>query len=111
MQDRNEIFELLEVEPGRMVVTNIQITTWGCDVVIECRYEGEGPRKGPFQLLFEDCHSIQWDVHTKADDQDKISEIAAVFLGQDDYTESAIVYTDIFELTVLYGRFTIVKDW
>jgi len=111
MQDHNEIFELLDVEPGKITITNIQITTWGCDVVVECRYEGEGKRQGPFQLLFEDVRSIQWDVHTKADEQDKVSEVAGLFPGQDGHAESAIIYTDIFELTILYGGFTLVKDW
>jgi hypothetical protein len=107
--DHLECFELLGVEPGRMTVRDVQVSAWGSEVLISCAYEGDGPR--PFQLLFEECSSIQWDVHGNLDDPDTDAELMGLFLGEEAHREAAIIYAEPFEIAVLYGSFTLIKDW
>ncbi len=107
--DQLEIFDLLGVEPGTLSVAGVQINTWGREVLIDCVYEDGSPR--PFQLLFEACSSIQWDVHGEPSDDDRTAELMGLFLGEEEHRTASIVYTDLFELSVLYGSFTLLKEW
>jgi hypothetical protein len=103
-QDLTEIFELLGTDPGKISIYRINVNTWGADVVIECQYE-EGRT---FQLLFEECKSIQWDMYATPDAQDKTADIVGILLGAGNYQASAIIYTDLFELSILYGDFALI---
>jgi hypothetical protein len=107
--DQLEIFDLLGVEPGTLSVSGVQVNTWGREVLIDCVYDDGGPR--PFQLLFEACSSLQWDVHGEPSDDDHAAELMGLFLGEEENRVASIVYTDLFELSVLYGSFTLLKDW
>jgi hypothetical protein len=106
--DQHEIFELLDVDvdSGKIVITGVQLPTWGKEVLVECAYEGK-----PFHLLFDGCTSIQWDTYGQPDEEDKIVEVVGIFLGDESHQESAIICSDIFEIAVLYDTFTLVKDW
>lgn len=112
--EREEIYELLGVAPGRLAIAGVQITAWGRDLILECTYgEGEDGAAGrqPFQLLLEGCQSIQWDALGYADEQDAEALVVGMFLGEEGHGAAAIIATDVFELSVLYGTLTLVKEW
>jgi hypothetical protein len=106
MADQNEIYDMLGVEPGRTVILGVQVGTWGAELIVNCSYDDQ-----PFQLHFDECQSIQWDVHGEPTDQDREVDLIGLFLGEEDHQEAGIIYTDLFEIAVRYGTFTLVKDW
>lgn len=112
MTPEQEIFDMLGVEPGNLNITNVHITNWGTDVQLDLEYRpaDEQPAQ-PFQLVFEDCRSLTWDVHDYSDEQDVTTIVLGLFLGEGQHQESAIIYTDIFELSVQYGEMLVVKRW
>lgn len=104
--DQLEIYDMLGVEPGQITITAVEVASWGAELIVNCKYEGGRP----FQLLFDDCQSIQWDMHSSPGEQDA-AEVMGLFLGEADHKEAGIIYTDLFEIAVRYGTFDLVKDW
>jgi len=106
MSDPSEIFDLLGVEPGVLTINAVQISSWGGEVQLDCTYESRA-----FQLVFEDCRSIQWDVRGHPDERDTRADVIGLLLGEEEHHESAIVVTDTFELVILYGEMLLIKAW
>jgi hypothetical protein len=104
--DHTEIFELLGVEVGALTVQRVEISLWGTEVQLDCAYEGN-----PFQIVFEDVRSVQWDVRGYPDERDEHADLIGIFLGERDHRESAIIVTDVCEIAVLYGDMMILKEW
>ncbi len=104
--NQDEIFDLLGVEAGALTIQRVEISLWGTEVQLDCAYEND-----PFQLLFEDVRSIQWDVRGHPDERDEHADIAGIFLGEKDHHEAAIIVTDVCEIAVLYGNLLLVKAW
>jgi hypothetical protein len=104
--DHTEIFELLGVEIGALTVQRVEISVWGTEVQLDCAYEGN-----PFQILFEDVRSLQWDVRGYPDERDEHADLIGIFLGERDHRGSAIIVTDVCEIAVLYGNMMILKTW
>ncbi|GAB4545159.1 MAG: hypothetical protein OHK0023_03030 [Anaerolineae bacterium] len=106
MQKQDEIFEMLGVAPSTLNINAVQITEWGTTLQLDCLYEDK-----PFQVVFEDCKSIQWDVRGHPDERDTSAEVAGLFLGQSEHRESAIIVTDVCEIAVQYGELMLLKTW
>ncbi|MBO9309027.1 MAG: hypothetical protein J7551_04495 [Chloroflexi bacterium] len=104
--DHTEIFELLGVEVGALTIQRVEISLWGTEVQLDCAYEGR-----PFQILFEDVRSLQWDVRGHPDERDEHAELIGIFLGERDHRASAIIVTDVCEIAILYGDMMILKEW
>ncbi|HRE48776.1 MAG TPA: hypothetical protein PLD47_13705 [Aggregatilineales bacterium] len=101
----NEFFDLLGVEPGALTITAVTISGWGTELTIDGEYEGDQP----FQCLFEEVSSLQWDAYHEPDDNETTVSVVGVFVGEDDHRAAALVYTDLFELSILYGTLSVVK--
>ncbi len=102
--DQNEIFELLGVEKGKLTLQRVEISTWGTEVQLDCAYEGD-----PFQLVFEEVRSLQWDVRGYPDERDEYADIIGLLLGEGDHHEAAIIVTDVCEIAILYGNMLLLK--
>ena len=63
----------------------------------------------PYILAFKDCRDISWTVH----DEEAVGELEAEFfgisLGDAEHRKPAVITTDIFEISILYGSFSIHK--
>ncbi len=107
---RFEIYELLGLPPRGLLITNVQVLTWGKCVVIECLYDPEIPR--PFQLIFDDCQSLNWELlNPDGDEHDDMADVIGVSLGQSLQQKKAVIHTDIFELSISYGNLGINNSW
>ncbi|WP_293148805.1 MULTISPECIES: hypothetical protein [unclassified Microcoleus] len=63
----------------------------------------------PYVLAFKDCRDIGWTVR----DEEEVGELEAEFLGislgEPEHRKPAVITTDIFEISILYGSFSIHK--
>ena len=108
MSDWKDDYNLLGLGGLTSLVTTIKVSLWGNEVLIECVYNPE--ERFPYVLAFKDCRDIRWTVH----DEEEVGELEAEFLGiclgQSAHRKPAVLTTDIFEVSILYGSFSIHKE-
>ena len=103
-------YTLLELGPATSLVTNVLVTKWGSDVLVSCTYDPLGSRR-PYQLFFNDCREVRWEVIHPEDVEDAEADLIGFSMGAAGHQGAALIHTDLFELSVLYGSLTVEKDW
>ncbi len=107
MSDWKDDYNLLGFGGLTSLVTSVKVSLWGSEVLIECVYNPE--ERLPYTLAFKDCREIGWTVH----DEEEVGELEAEFfgicLGESSHRKPAVLTTDIFEISILYGSFSIHK--
>lgn len=103
-------YALLALGKATSLVTNVLVTKWGSDVVVSCLYDPLGSSK-PYQLIFKDCHEVRWQVVEPGDVQDSTADLIGFSIGAESHREAAVLTTDIFELSIIYGSFVLQKNW
>ena len=101
-------YELLKVGGLTSLVTNVNVSLWGNEVVLECIYDPTGDRS-PYSLVFQDCRLITWEVHDEEEIQEPEADLIGFHLGEDAHRKAALIHTDIFEISILYGSFSVHK--
>jgi hypothetical protein len=108
MNDWKDDYNLLGLGGLTSLITNVKVSLWGNEVSIECVYNPE--ERLPYVLAFKDCRDIRWTVH----DDEEVGELEAEFfgisLGEPQHQKPAVITTDIFEISILYGIFSIHKE-
>ena len=89
------------------MVTGVVVTKWGAEVTFSFLYA----LQQPYQLVFHDCRELQWDVHSAEDVDEEIANLIGIALGEKGHVKAAVVTTDIFELSILYGSWEVQKSW
>jgi hypothetical protein len=90
------------------LVTNIQVSSWGAELLLECVYDPRGERL-PYQLIFKDCQYIRWDVQDSELVNDLEADLIGIHLGEGSHRQPAVIHTDIFEISILYGSWSVHK--
>ncbi len=107
MSDWKDDYNLLGLGGFTSLITNVNVSLWGNEVLIECVYNPE--ERLPYILAFKDCRDISWTVH----DEEAVGELEAEFfgisLGESEHRKPAVITTDIFEISILYGSFSMHK--
>jgi hypothetical protein len=107
MSDWKDDYNLLGLGGLTSLITKVNVSSWGNEVLIECVYNPE--ERLPYILAFKDCRDISWTVH----DEEAVGELEAEFfgisLGDAEHRKPAVITTDIFEISILYGSFSIQK--
>ena len=101
-------YNLLNVGGLTSLVTNVNVSLWGNKVVLECIYDPTGDRS-PYSLVFQDCRLITWEVHDEEEIQEPEADLIGFHLGEDAHRKAALIHTDIFEISILYGSFSVNK--
>jgi hypothetical protein len=101
-------YELLNVGGLTSLVTNVNVSLWGNEVVLECIYDPTGDRS-PYTIVFHDCREIRWEVFHPEDVADPEADLIGIHLGEDAHRKAALIHTDIFEISILYGSFSVRK--
>jgi len=102
-------YALLKVGDAASIVTQVEITKWGGKVVVSCLYDPlESCR--PYRLIFEDCHEITMRVINPESRQDATADLIGFSIGEECHHTPAVITTDIFEISILYGSFLVQKD-
>ena len=101
-------YELLNLGGLTSLITNINVSLWGNQIVFECIYDPTGHRS-PYSIVFQDCRDISWEVFHPEDVKDPEADLIGFHLGEDAHRTAALIHTDIFEVSILYGSFSIQK--
>ena len=62
-------------------------------------------------MIFHNCRKIEWDLIEPESVKDYEADVIDFVLGEKSYEKQATFYTDIFELSVFYGKLEIIKSW
>ncbi|MFM9266315.1 hypothetical protein [Tychonema sp. BBK16] len=101
-------YELLNLGGLTSLITNINVSLWGNQIVFECIYDPTGHRS-PYSIVFQDCRDISWEVFHPEDVKDPEADLIGFHIGEDAHRTAALIHTDIFAISILYGSFSIHK--
>lgn len=101
-------YNLLNLGGLTSLVQNVNVSLWGNEVLLECIYHPTGDRL-PYSLVFHDCREIMWEVHDEEEVKEPEADLIGIHLGEDAPRTAALIHTDIFEISILYGSFSIHK--
>jgi hypothetical protein len=104
-----EELNLANLQEFTSLITKIKLSAWGSELELECIYDPQGI-KLPYQIHFKDCTEIQLSLHSPENSQDLEADIIDFKVGQEQQKEPAIIYTDIFELLIIYETLQI-ESW
>lgn len=110
--NRYEIFEKLNVKPAGIFISNIQIASWGQELILSCLYNSPDEDKR-FQVHFKGCEKIHWQMMGPDANlqREVVADVIGFDLGQERYLQDAVIHTTDFEITVAYGEVIIQKQW
>ncbi|KAF3885150.1 MULTISPECIES: hypothetical protein, partial [Nostocales] len=91
------------------LITSVMVSLWGNKVLIECVYNPT--ERLPYVLVFQDCRDIMWTVHDSEKLHEMEADLIGFSLGVESHQKAAVITTDIFELSIIYGSFFLQKDW
>ncbi len=109
MTGRTQIYELMGVPAQGILLTDARVQLWGKELLLDCLYAPWESSKS-FQVLFINCKEIHWEFYGNGG-IDTLADVIGILLGADEYRKPAVVNTTMFEVIVLYGKLTIIKDW
>lgn len=102
-------YNLLGLGELTSLVTNVKVSMWGAEVLVECLYDPTGDRL-PYSLIFKDCRDIGWNVHDEEEVGEPLADLIGIHFGEDAHRKPAVIHTDIFEVSILYGSFRVEKE-
>lgn len=100
-------YNLLGLGEYTSLVKNVTVSSWGSEVRIECLYNPI--ERSPYVLVFRDCRDIKWTVHDEEEVGEPFADLIGIHLGEDAHRQPALIHTDIFEISILYGSFSVEK--
>jgi hypothetical protein len=104
-------YKLLNAGEAISLVTGVQVTKWGSEVTVSCLYDPRNLSR-PYQLKYIHCHKVRWEVVFPDEDiEEGDAALIGFTIGEKFYKKSAIIATDVFELTIEYGDFVVLKEW
>lgn len=103
MNKMTDDYTLLGLGELTSIVTGINISAWGSQVLLECIYDPIGDSL-PYQLLFQRCREVHFEIHDLEEIGEFEADLIGISLGENDYKQPAIIHTDIFEISLLYDR-------
>jgi hypothetical protein len=90
------------------VITAIDVSDWGAQVTFSCLYDPRGTSK-PYKLMFQGCTDVRLSMLDYQASEDGTAELIGFSLGEDARRKPAVITTDIFEASITYDVFHIVK--
>ncbi|MGK7905564.1 MAG: hypothetical protein AB4352_29990 [Hormoscilla sp.] len=90
------------------LITNVKISMWGNKILFECVYDPEN--RSPYRIVFQDCREITWEVYVPEEVGEAEVDLIGIHLGEDAHRKPAVITTDIFEVSIMYGSFHVDKD-
>lgn len=104
------IHHALGLDPGHIVVEDVQVDGWGSEVIFDCIYEYP-PRKVAFRLIFGDCRSLEWFIQHdgRRAREMAVSQLIAHDLGIGNYARTARMATVMAEIIISYGTLKIER--
>lgn len=107
MSDWKDDYNLLGLGGLTSLITNVIVSKWGNEILIECVYNPI--ERVPYVMIFQDCRDIRWTVHDEEEVGEAEADIFGISLGEGSHRKPAVIHTDIFEISIFYGSFSLHK--
>ncbi|MEH2459442.1 hypothetical protein [Nostoc sp.] len=103
-------YHLLKLGGLTSLITSVNMSLWGSEVSVECVYDPTEDRF-PYVLVFQDCRDIRWSLHDSEEVHEPEADLIGFSMGAESHKKAAVITTDIFELSIIYGSFVLQKNW
>ena len=95
-------YQQLGVGKSASVVIELEFRHWGREVVLHCLYHPLERR--PYTLHFKNCMDVRLDPLEDGIRNGSDASLIGIALGSNTHPKAAIVTTNAFELSLLYGE-------
>ena len=100
-------YQALGLGEATSVVTAVTIDKDKHTIMIACLYDPQGAQM-PYTLCFKQCECIAWQTFDEALDLQRLdAELIGLSLGTSGAQQLAVLTTNMFELSFVYGSFSL----
>jgi hypothetical protein len=100
-------YQALGLGEAASVVTAVTVDKDKHTIMISCLYNPQDTQM-PYTLCFTECEHITWQTFTTLPDLQRLdAELIGVALGPSGAQQLALLTTDVFELSFVYGSFSL----
>ncbi len=100
-------YQALGLGEAASVVTAVTVDKDKHAIMISCLYDPQDAQM-PYTLCFTQCEHIAWQNFTELRDRQQFdAELIGISLGTSGTQQLAVLTTDVFELSFVYGSFSL----
>jgi hypothetical protein len=100
-------YQALGLGEAASVVTAVTVDKDKRTIMIFCLYDPQDVRM-PYTLCFKQCEHIAWQTFNEVRDLRQLdAELIGISLGPSGAQQLAVLTTDVFELSFVYGSFSL----
>jgi hypothetical protein len=100
-------YQALGLGEAASVVTAVIVDKDKHTITISCLYDPQDTQM-PYTLCFEQCEHIAWQTFNALPDLQQLdAELIDISLGPRGAQQLAVLTTDVFELSFVYGNFSL----
>jgi hypothetical protein len=100
-------YQALGLGAAASVVTAVTVDKDQHTIMISCLYDPQDAQM-PYTLCFEQCEHIAWQTFNALPDLQQLdAELIDISLGPRGAQQMAVLTTDVFELSFVYGDFSL----
>lgn len=100
-------YQLLGLGPATSVVVSVEVLDLGRRIVVRALYDPS--LRKPFEIAFTKCRDLHLAFFSDDPRSDSETPLIGIFLGRERHQSPAVITTNTFELSVLYGEFLLTK--
>jgi hypothetical protein len=100
-------YQALGLGAAASVVTAVTVDKNAHTILISCLYDPQDVQM-PYTLCFKQCEHMAWQTCNKLGDLQQLdAELIGISLGPSGAQQLAMLTTDVFELSFVYGSFSL----
>ena len=100
-------YQALGLGEAASVVTAVTVDQDKHTIMISCLYDPQDVQM-PYTLCFKQCAHIAWQIFNELRDLQQLdAELIGISFGTSDAQQRAVLTTDVFELSFVYGSFSL----
>ena len=100
-------YQALGLGKAASVVTAVHVDNDKHTITISCLYDSQSTQM-PYTLCFKQCEHIAWQTFNALPDLQQLdAELIGISLAPRDAQQRAVLTTDVFELSFVYGSFSL----
>ena len=100
-------YQALGLGDAASVVTGVTVDKDKHTIMISCLYAPQATQM-PYTLCFKQCEQIAWQIFNELRDLQQLdAELIGIWLGPSSAQQRAVLTTDVFELSFVYGSFSL----
>ena len=100
-------YQTLGLGEAASVVTAVIVDKDKHTIMISCLYDPQDVQM-PYTLCFKQCEQIAWQIFNELRDLQQLdAELIGILLETSGAQQQAVLTTDVFELSFVYGSFSL----